>query len=72
MPKWMKRVHEWFTLADYEAEKTEATEQVVRRFTRGNVSVQNGWFLNERDLDELSNRGDKALARLNKKVGRTA
>lgn len=72
MLKLINRAYEWFTLADYESAKVEATNKVVRRYTRGNVSAQNGWFLSDSDLRKLSIEGDSALARLKKKVGQSA
>jgi hypothetical protein len=64
----LQKIHSWFTLADYAHASERATRQVVKRYTRGNVSTQNGWYLNEADLSDLSERGDEAAARLRKFV----
>jgi hypothetical protein len=67
-----RRIRDWFTLADYDDEKEKATERVVQRFARGNVCVQNGWFIDDTALADLSKRGDKAVARLRRLSGRVA
>lgn len=67
----MKKLHDlysWFTLNDYREASEQATRQVVKRYTRGNVSTQNGWYLNENDMADLSRRGDEAADRLRKFV----
>lgn len=64
----LRKIYAWFSLADYASASEHATRQVVKRYTRGNVSTQNGWYLNEADLAELSKRGDEAASRLRKFV----
>ena len=64
----LRKVYAWFSLEDYVRASEHAKRQVVKRHTRGNVSTQNGWYLNEADLAELSKRGDEAAARLRKFV----
>lgn len=56
----------WTSLADYDAAKEQATVDVVARFSRGNVSVQNGQVLDEADLRKVSTEGDQALAKLDR------
>jgi|HubBroStandDraft_4_1064222.scaffolds.fasta_scaffold3140281_1 hypothetical protein len=55
---------DWLTLADYEAAKARATEEIVARLSRGNIVVQNGWFMDEAALANLSLAGDLAISRL--------
>jgi len=50
----LKKLYEWLTLADYRAASARATEQIIKRYTRGNVSLQNGWYMDERELNDLS------------------
>ncbi len=64
MTTFIRRMYAWLTLADYDEASEAATELVIKRYTRGNVSLQNGWYLNERDLTKLSEQGDKAAARI--------
>lgn len=56
----------WLNLADYNAEREEATTNIVARFSRGNVSVQNGQVMDEAGLKRLSECGDRDLAQLNR------
>ena len=60
IPKSIHRIWEWLTFADYEAEKEREGLAVVTRYSRGNVVTQNGWTIEECDLDELTKAGDKA------------
>lgn len=53
----------------YDQEKDEATRRIVKRQSRGNVVVQNGWFLTIKELTRLSRRADKSVDFLNKKFG---
>ncbi|MCX7899847.1 MAG: hypothetical protein N2444_07175 [Methylocystis sp.] len=54
----------WLTLADYQEEKDRATNEIIARFSRRNVSAQNGWHMNDRTLEELSLEGDRAMANI--------
>ena len=54
----------WLTLHEYEREKQEAFRDVVSRFTRGNIAIQEGRFLDSSELRELGAEGDAAAARL--------
>ena len=58
----------WFFLADYDAAKEQATDNVVARYARGNANFQNGAILDADDLDKLSADGDDALERLNRRM----
>jgi hypothetical protein len=64
----LQQLHEWFTLADYAEAGDAATRRIVKRYTRGNVSAQNGRYLNENALAALSEQGDRAAARLQRKI----
>jgi hypothetical protein len=60
----LHNLYSWLTVADYTEASEAATRRVVKRFARGNVSTQNGWYLNEKDFASLSARGDKAVDHL--------
>ena len=64
----LRRTYAWLTLADYDEASKAATEQVMKRYARGNTSLQNGWYLDERDLTTLSKKGDIAAAHLSQRV----
>jgi hypothetical protein len=63
-----RRLYEHLTLADYDAANENATKQIIKRFTRGNISLKNGLFMTRRSMNDLSERGDRAVARLQKKI----
>ncbi len=52
-------------LGGYEAAKKAASRQIVVRYARGNVNVQNGHLIDEAGLEKLRVAGDKAMKRLN-------
>lgn len=62
----LRRIRNWLSLADYEEAKDAATDQVITRFARGNVSIQNGSYLDDKKLEALSRRGDAALTKLSR------
>jgi hypothetical protein len=64
-----RAIIDWLTLADYEAAKERATEQIVARFARGNTAVQNGQYIDEDKLRDLSAAGDRATESLRRYVG---
>jgi hypothetical protein len=64
----LKSFYQWVTLLDYESAKDEATERVIKRYSRGNTSIQNGWYVSEDALKELSVKGDRAMAFLEGRV----
>ena len=53
----------------YESEKKKATSQIVKRQSRGNVLVQDGWFLTLRGLAKLSRSAAQSVTYLEKKYG---
>lgn len=59
----LSALKEWY-FRDYESEKADIDESVVARFARGNVRVQEGHYINQRQLEELSARAKSALERM--------
>lgn len=51
-------------LGGYEAAKKDATRRIVARYSRGNVAVQQGRYIDEDDSKELREAGDKAMQKL--------
>lgn len=66
----LRKIVDWLTVNDYARAKRKAASSVAARYTRGNVHVQNGWFLDEEGLDRLSKSGNDAAASLRKMVAR--
>lgn len=64
----LKSFYQWLMLRDYEVAKADATELVVKRFSRGNTSAQNGWYMDCAELAELSRAADKAMSRLERRI----
>jgi hypothetical protein len=64
----LARIIGWLSLSDYTAAKEKATEEVIARYSRGNVAMQNGSFLDKDKLAGLSEKGDKAVERLRKLI----
>ena len=50
------------------AEQAKASSDIVTRFARGNTSVQNGQYLDETALLEMSCAADMAISRLKKRI----
>ncbi len=63
-----RRLRAWLRLDDYFVAQQKATEEIVARFSRGNVAIQNGSFLDRDKLADLSEKGDEAMARLHKRI----
>lgn len=57
-------VWEWLLLRDYERTRRRALADVIKRYSRGNVSVQNGSVLDDVALAELRSLGDRSIAEL--------
>lgn len=75
MGRWIDKLRDlrdWLTLRDYEAAKGKAEQQIIARFSRGNVSIQNGWFIDKDRLAQLSCDAEKAVVSLRKLVARSA
>ncbi len=64
----LRKIIDHFTLADYDAANELATKQIIKRFTRGNISLKNGLYLTRSAINDLSLEGDRATARLQKKI----
>lgn len=62
------KLRDWLALADYDAAKKNATDELIARFSRRNVSIQNGWHLDDEALHKLSVEGDRAIARISELV----
>ena len=62
----LNRIYEWATVTDYDRAKQEASERIVRRQSRGNVSAQNGWYMTAAKLRDMSRRADAAIVSLRK------
>lgn len=62
---WAQMIKEWLGRS-YEVEKADLVRMVVGRFSRGNVSVQQGLYLTRHELVELGRKGDEAIANLQK------
>lgn len=54
----------WLTLRDYDAEKKIAFRRIIGRYTRGNISIQQGRYLTTSDILEVGKAGDKAAQNL--------
>lgn len=52
------------SLNDYETAKADARRRIVARYSRGNVQVQRGRYLDSTDAGEIVRRGDEAMERL--------
>ncbi|MDE2135572.1 MAG: hypothetical protein KGJ49_13365 [Alphaproteobacteria bacterium] len=64
----LRRLFEYLTLADYDAANEQANRKIVARFTRGNIYLKNGLYMTRSAMDAQSERGGRAVARLQKKV----
>lgn len=62
------RLWEWLTFADYEIAKERGDIEVISRYGRRSVSLQNGAMLDESGLAEISAAGDKAAKKLKDSV----
>lgn len=59
-----RAIRRWLALADYEAAKRNAANELIARFSRRNVCVQNGWHIDSSELEEISKSGDRAMANI--------
>jgi hypothetical protein len=61
----MDRFVRWLSLGDYDDAVRQAQASIVRRFSRGNVCIQNGDdVIDEAELNQLRSKGDRAAANL--------
>lgn len=56
----------------YEAASQTKSERSIRRYSRGNILLQQGRFRNSKDTETLQAKGDKAAARIEKRYRRAA
>jgi hypothetical protein len=66
----LHQIYDWATVADYDHAKQQASDRIVRRQSRGNVSVQNGWYMTPDKLRKMSKRADESIASLRKAFSR--
>jgi hypothetical protein len=64
----MTALIDWLSLRDYRLAKTAATDSITKRQSRGNVSVQNGWYMTRQELLSLSRQADVHMANLRRRV----
>jgi hypothetical protein len=50
----------------YEAAKKKASQRIVARQSRGNISTQNGWYMSAEKLYRASRAADKDIEHLRK------
>ena len=62
------RVYDWLTFADYDRAKESINSVIVKRFSRGNVLIQSGRYLDDEKLTLLSQRGDVANSQIQASV----
>ena len=65
-----RRFWEWLTFADYDAAKEQAVSDVITRYSRRNVSSQNGWVWDEDGLADLSSAGGAATKDLKNMISK--
>ena len=63
-----RRAIDWLLVKDYDAAKARSADEVAGRYSRGNVSVQNGWFLDKTGLEHLSASADDAMKTLQRRI----
>lgn len=68
----MNRMINWITVRDYESAKQEATDQIIRRQSRGNIFSPNGWAMSSRQLEENSVQADSDIEYLERRLKATA
>lgn len=64
----VRQLFDWLMVRDYEAAKHQAAKRTAARYSRGNVSVQNGWFMDSAGLKQLSAAGDLATRRIKQRA----
>jgi hypothetical protein len=55
------RFYDWLNLKDFDQALEEARVSVIKRFARGNVTFQNGYILDEFELEKVQQLGDSAV-----------
>lgn len=55
---------DWLTLKDYDKAKADGRRRIVARYSRGNVLVQRGRYLDQADAADVVRRGDVAMDKL--------
>jgi hypothetical protein len=60
---------DFLTFADYQRAKDAASDLIVRRQARGSINAQNGWIINDEQLQRMSEHADRAMDHLRKAFG---
>jgi len=56
----MKILKKWY-FRNYEQEKNEIDRSIVARFSRGNILVQEGYYITDEEFKSLSKKGDESV-----------
>lgn len=56
-----RRLIDHLRLGDYERAKQTATQEILGRYARGNVLVQQGSVMDDAEFDALCQEGDAAM-----------
>lgn len=64
----LRQFLDWLAVRDYDAAKRGAAAETAARYTRGNVAVQNGWFIDEDGLRDLSVQADEDMKAIEKRM----
>jgi hypothetical protein len=67
-----RSLRDWLSLRDYEQAMTEAEQKIVARYSRGNVCIQNGWFIDKDKLNDMSRQADAASESLKRFMSKSA
>lgn len=62
----VQRLRDWLSLRDYDEARDKATKKIVARYSRGNIKVQLGSFLDRKNLDNRSLAADHSMANIQK------
>lgn len=62
-----RNISDWFTFNDYDRAKEHASDRIVERQSRGNISAQRNGIMSEQELHDASRRADKSMQNLQSK-----
>ena len=65
----LRTIREWLAFRDYDRAKADGVRKIMGRFSRGNVNVQAGRYISDSDMLPLVERGDRAMAELDRAAG---
>jgi len=66
----MRSFLNWLFFRDYNYEKDIATDHIIKKQSRGNVSIQNGWYINLSKMLSRSKRADKDVRYIDRALKR--